>query len=123
MSNERDPAMSKCLVQCCKFSSTPESRFSFIAKVTTFTLSGNTSSYYQFVNTKVRVHRMFIDWLIEAQYIYLRIFIQLSKIPHFTTLQKFAGRIAGTVTGKDNLFIYFTYTGKAHLLWHRFIGV
>ena len=40
-------------------------------------------------------YRMFIDWLIEAQY--LRIFIQLSKIPHFTTLQKFAGRIAGTV--------------------------
>ena len=38
---------------------------------------------------------MFIDWLIEAQH--LRIFIHLSKIPHFTTLQKFAGRIAGTV--------------------------
>ena len=66
-------------------------------------------------------YRMFIDWLIEAQY--LRIFIQLSKIPHFTTLQKFAGRIAGTVPGKDNFFIYFTYTGKAHLLWHRFNGV
>ena len=38
---------------------------------------------------------MFIDWLIEAQY--LRIFIQLSKIPHFKTLQKYAGGIAGTV--------------------------
>ena len=41
-------------------------------------------------------YRMFIDWrLIEAQY--LRIFIQLSKIPHFTTLQKFADRMAGPV--------------------------
>ena len=41
-------------------------------------------------------YRVFIDWqLIEAQY--PRIFIQLSKIPHFTTLQKFAGRTAGTV--------------------------
>lgn len=40
-------------------------------------------------------YRMFIDWLIEAQC--LRIFIQLSKIPHFTTLQKFADRITGTV--------------------------
>jgi hypothetical protein len=38
---------------------------------------------------------VFIDWLIEAQY--LRIFIQLLKIPHFTMLQKFAGRIAGNV--------------------------
>lgn len=41
-------------------------------------------------------YRMFAaDWLIEA--CYLRVFINLSKIPHFTTLQKFADRIAGTV--------------------------
>ena len=40
-------------------------------------------------------YRMFIDWLIEAQY--LRMFIHLSKIPHFTTLQKFADRITGPV--------------------------
>ncbi len=66
-------------------------------------------------------YRMFMDWLIEAQC--LRIFIQLSKIPHFTTLQKFAGRIAGTCTGKDNLFLYFAYTSRAHLLWHRFLWV
>ena len=40
-------------------------------------------------------YRMFADWLIEA--CYLRMFIQLSKIPHFTTLQKFADRITGTI--------------------------
>ena len=67
-------------------------------------------------------YRMFIDWrLIEAQY--LRIFIQLSKIPHFTTLQKFADRMAGTCTGKDSFFLYFAYTSKAHLLWHRSLWV
>jgi hypothetical protein len=38
---------------------------------------------------------MFADWLMEA--CYLRMFIQLSKIPHFTTLQKFADRITGTI--------------------------
>jgi hypothetical protein len=40
-------------------------------------------------------YRMFADWLIEAYY--LRMFIHLSKIPHFTTLQKFADRITGTM--------------------------
>ncbi len=32
---------------------------------------------------------MFAEWLAEAYY--LRLFLQLSKIPHYTTLQKFAG--------------------------------
>ena len=40
-------------------------------------------------------YRMFTDWMIEAYY--LRMFLQLSKIPHFTALQKFAARIKGTV--------------------------
>lgn len=44
---------------------------------------------------EAKSYRMFADWLIEAHY--LRIFINLSKIPHFTTLQKFADRITGTV--------------------------
>ena len=34
---------------------------------------------------------MFTDWLVEAYY--LRLFLQLSKIPHYTTLQKFTDRI------------------------------
>jgi hypothetical protein len=38
---------------------------------------------------------MFIEWLIEAYY--LRTLIQLSHIPHYTTLQKFAVRITGTI--------------------------
>ena len=40
-------------------------------------------------------YRMFADWLLEAHY--LRMFLQLSRIPHFTTLQKFADRITGTL--------------------------
>jgi hypothetical protein len=38
---------------------------------------------------------MFVEWLIEAYY--LRMFLQLSHIPHYTTLQKFAARINGTL--------------------------
>jgi len=40
-------------------------------------------------------YRMFADWLVEAHY--LRMFLQLSKIPHFTTLQKFTDRTGGTI--------------------------
>ena len=40
-------------------------------------------------------YRMFADWLVEAHY--LRMFLQLSKIPHFSTLQKFTDRINGTL--------------------------
>jgi hypothetical protein len=38
---------------------------------------------------------MFTEWLVEAHY--LRMFLQISRIPHFTTLQKFTDRITGTV--------------------------
>jgi hypothetical protein len=38
---------------------------------------------------------MFTEWLVEAHY--LRMFLQISRIPHFTTLQKFMDRIAGTI--------------------------
>ena len=41
---------------------------------------------------------MFSEWLIEAYY--LRIFLQLSRIPHYTTLQKFSCRINGTLLEK-----------------------
>src|ERR687887_2445505 len=40
-------------------------------------------------------YRMFVEWLFEAYY--LRMFLQLSHIPHYTTLQKFAARINGTL--------------------------
>jgi hypothetical protein len=43
-------------------------------------------------------YRMFVEWLFEAYY--LRMFMQLSHIPHYTTLQKFAARISGTILGR-----------------------
>ena len=36
-------------------------------------------------------YRMFSKWLVEEAY-YLRTFLRLSHIPHFTTLQKFTER-------------------------------
>jgi hypothetical protein len=38
---------------------------------------------------------MFVEWLLEAYY--LRMFMQLSHIPRYTTLQKFAARVSGTI--------------------------
>jgi hypothetical protein len=40
-------------------------------------------------------YRMFVEWLVEGHY--LKVFLQLSKAPHFTTLQKFTDRITGTI--------------------------
>lgn len=40
-------------------------------------------------------YRMFTEWLVEAHY--LRMFLKISRISHFTTLQKFMDRIAGTI--------------------------
>lgn len=61
-------------------------------------------------------YRMFIDWLIEAYY--FRIFIQLSKIPHFITLQKFADRITGTTLEKIISSFIMNTTVK-----HIFFGI
>ncbi|HET8686424.1 MAG TPA: IS5 family transposase [Methanosarcina sp.] len=47
---------------------------------------------------EAKSYRLFVDWLVEAYY--LRMVLQLSHIPHFTTLQKFAERISGTILGK-----------------------
>ena len=43
-------------------------------------------------------YRMFVEWLIEAYY--LRLFLGLSRIPHFTTLQKFTDRINNALLEK-----------------------
>lgn len=40
-------------------------------------------------------YRRFVEWLHEAYY--LRMFLQLDKVPHYTTLQKFAARMNGTL--------------------------
>ena len=43
-------------------------------------------------------YRMFVEWLIEAHY--LRLFLRLSRVPHFTTLQKFTDRINNALLEK-----------------------
>jgi hypothetical protein len=40
-------------------------------------------------------YHLFSEWLVEAYY--LSMFLQLSHIPHFTTLQKFTERLNGTM--------------------------
>lgn len=52
---------------------------------------------------------MFTDWLVEAYY--LRLFLKLSKISHYTTLQKFTDRINIMMLGKIvSSFILLTNT-------------
>jgi len=61
---------------------------------------------------------MFVEWLIEAYY--LRIFMKLSHIPHYTTLQKFTERINGTLLWKIiSSFILFLNINRLLL----FIGI
>ena len=56
-------------------------------------------------------YRMFSEWLVEAYY--LRTFLRLSHIPHFTTLQKFTERISGTLLEKVmSSFIILTKIGQ-----------
>ena len=56
---------------------------------------------------------MFTDWLVEAYY--LRLFLQLSKIPHYTTLQKFSDRINVVMLGKI-ISSFILFTGTRHIL-------
>src|SRR5438105_2310723 len=63
-------------------------------------------------------YRMFVEWLLEAYY--LRMFMQLSHIAHYTTLQKFAARVSGTIyVGEDNFFIRVLLSNTRRL----FIGI
>jgi hypothetical protein len=55
---------------------------------------------------------MFTDWLVEAYY--LRLFLQLSKIPHYTTLQKFTDRINIMLLGKI-VSSFILFTGTRHI--------
>ena len=55
---------------------------------------------------------MFTDWLVEAYY--LRLFLQLSKIPHYTTLQKFTDRINVVMLGKI-ISSFILFTGTRHI--------
>jgi hypothetical protein len=61
-------------------------------------------------------YRLFVEWLVEAYY--LRMFLQLSHIPHFTTLQKFTERVNGTILERIiSSFIILTNTQQT------FVGV
>ena len=52
---------------------------------------------------------------------YLRMFLQLSHIPHFTTLQKFTERINGTVLERIiSSFIILT-NDQTNIRWNRFV--
>jgi hypothetical protein len=67
---------------------------------------------------------MFTEWLVEAYY--LRMFLNLSRIPHFTTLQKFTDRITGTIhSGKDNFFFFHSpYNNcQTNIPWNRLIWI
>ena len=57
-------------------------------------------------------YRMFTDWLVEAHY--LRLFLQLSKIPHYTTLQKFTDRI-NIVLLERIISSFILFTGTRHI--------
>ena len=50
---------------------------------------------------------------------YLRMFLQLSHIPHYTTLQKFAARISGTILAK----IISSFILLLELCQSLFIGI
>ena len=59
-------------------------------------------------------YRMFTDWLVEAHY--LRLFLQqLSRIPHYTTLQKFTDRTNIIMLGKIISSSFILFTGTRHI--------
>jgi hypothetical protein len=62
-------------------------------------------------------YRLFVDWLVEAYY--LRIVLRLSHIPHYTTLQKFAARINGTILAKKDNFLVYIVTDLYQQTIHR----
>ena len=61
-------------------------------------------------------YRMFVEWLIEAYY--LRLFLGLSRIPHFTTLQKFTERINNALLEKI-ISSFIVISGTKHI----FVGI
>jgi hypothetical protein len=61
-------------------------------------------------------YRMFVEWLVEAHY--LRLYLQLSRIPHFTTLQKFTDRINNSLLEKI-ISSFIVISGTKHI----FVGI
>ncbi len=67
-------------------------------------------------------YRMFSEWLVEEAY-YLRTFLQLSHIPHFTTLQKFTERINGTLLEKVMSSFIILTKDRTTIRWNRFVWI
>ena len=69
-------------------------------------------------------YRMFSEWIVEEAYD-LRTFLQLSHVPHFTTLQKFTERISGTLLEKIIIssFTIITKIGQLFVGIDRFIWI
>ena len=61
-------------------------------------------------------YRMFVDWLFEAYY--LRPFLRLSRIPHFTMLQKFTERINNAMLERI-ISSFIVISGTKHI----FVGI
>ena len=57
-------------------------------------------------------NRMYVEWLLEAYY--LRLFLGLSRIPHFTTLQKFTDRINNSLLEKI-ISSFIVISGTKHI--------
>jgi DDE family transposase len=55
---------------------------------------------------------MFVEWLVEAYY--LRSYLQLSRIPHFTTLQEFTNRIKNSLLEKI-ISSFIVISGTRHI--------
>jgi hypothetical protein len=58
-------------------------------------------------------YRRFVEWLVEAHY--LRLFLGLSRIPHFTTLQKFTDRINNALLEKI-ISSFIVISGTKHII-------
>ena len=69
-----------------------EYHYFYIERVIICLQSGSMSHWLLLDSTEGKSYRMFTEWLVEAHY--LRMFLKISRIPHLTTLQKFADRIA-----------------------------
>jgi hypothetical protein len=59
-------------------------------------------------------YRMFTDWLVEAYYLRLFLLQQLSKIPHYTTLQKFTDRINTSLLERI-IFSFILFTDARYI--------
>ena len=80
-----------------------EYHYFYIERVIISLQSGSIYHCLLLDSTEGKSYRMFTEWLVEAHY--LRMFLKISRIPHFTTLQKFADRIAGTIL--QRMITYF----------------